>query len=260
MARFFAGPGQADGDVIRITGPDMHHMRHVLRMAEGDAVTVVSGDATLYTCEIEAFREDCAVLRIRSAETGRSELPAQITLFQGLPKGDKTETVIQKAVELGAYEVVPVSMKRSVVKVDPKKAGAKLARYRGIAEAAAKQSGRAYVPQVGPFMTLPEAAAYLEAGHFTKVLVPYECADGMAKSRAVLEDVRPGDRVAVFIGPEGGFEQDEVEMLKDARGQVFSLGKRILRTETAGMTVLSLLMFRLECLEEEAHGPDRAGA
>lgn len=250
MAGFFVASDQVSEDVIRMTGQDVHHIRHVLRKEEGDRITVTSGDSTVYTCRIRAFDGDTLLLDILSSEQGKTELSARITLFQGLPKGDKLETVIQKAVELGADEVIPVAMKRCVVKVDAKKASGKIARYQAIAESAAKQSGRSRVPKVRTFMTVPEAITYMKREGFTKLLVPYECAEGMEESRKVIESVMPGDRVGIVIGPEGGFEQAEIEQLREAGGCVFSLGRRILRTETAGMTVLSLLMFRLECLED----------
>ena len=177
-------------------------------------------------------------------EWENKELPARIHLFQGLPKGDKMELIIQKAVELGAYRVVPVSMKRSVVKLDAKKADAKRKRWNAVSESAAKQSKRSLIPEVAPLMTYKEAVK--EAAGYDMVLLPYESADGIRKTRELLASVKPGTDIAVFIGPEGGFEDEEVELARENGAEIVTLGKRILRTETAGLCMLSALMLQLE--------------
>ena len=177
-------------------------------------------------------------------EWENKELPARIHLFQGLPKGDKMELIIQKAVELGAYRVVPVSMKRSVVKLDAKKADAKRKRWNAVSESAAKQSKRSLIPEVAPLMTYKEAVK--EAAGYDMVFLPYESADGIRKTRELLASVKPGTDIAVFIGPEGGFEDEEVELARENGAEIVTLGKRILRTETAGLCMLSALMLQLE--------------
>jgi 16S rRNA (uracil1498-N3)-methyltransferase len=178
------------------------------------------------------------------------ELPSKITLFQGLPKGDKMDLIVQKAVELGASEIVPVAMKRCVVKLDQKKESSRLKRWNAISESAAKQAKRMIIPQVTPVMTFSQA---LEKGKKCDVLLmPYELARGMGETRKILQDIRPGQSVAVFIGPEGGFAQEEARMAEAAGASFLTLGKRILRTETAGMTMLSILMFQME--QEETDG------
>ena len=177
-------------------------------------------------------------------EWENKELPARIHLFQGLPKGDKMELIIQKAVELGAYRVVPVSMKRSVVKLDAKKADAKRKRWNAVSESAAKQSKRSLIPEVAPLMTYKEAVK--EVAGYDMVLLPYESADGIRKTRELLASVKPGTDIAVFIGPEGGFEDEEVELARENGAEIVTLGKRILRTETAGLCMLSALMLQLE--------------
>ena len=148
-------------------------------------------------------------------EWENKELPARIHLFQGLPKGDKMELIIQKAVELGVYRVIPVSMKRSVVKLDAKKADAKGKRWNAVSESAAKQSKRSLIPEVAPLMTYKEAVK--EAAGYDMVLLPYESADGIRKTRELLASVKPGTDIAVFIGPEGGFEDEEVELAQGAQ-------------------------------------------
>ena len=172
------------------------------------------------------------------------ELPSRIYLFQCLPKSDKMELVIQKAVELGAYMVVPVVAKRCVVKLDGQKAKSRVSRWRQIAEAAAKQSRRRIVPQVMDVCSMEESLA-LAAGLDVKMF-PYELAEGMKKTRELVGSIRPGQSVAIFIGPEGGFEDEEVEAASKSGFVPITLGKRILRTETAGFTVLSWLMYQLE--------------
>ena len=176
------------------------------------------------------------------------ELASKIYLFQGLPKADKMELIIQKAVELGVYEIVPVACKRSVVKLDGKKAAGKVQRWQGIAEAAAKQSRRGIIPKVREVAGFGEALNY--AGQLPVKLIPYELAgvegETMEKTRAIMKNLKPGEDIAVFIGPEGGFEEKEVAGAMAAGALPITLGRRILRTETAGITVLSILMYHLE--------------
>ncbi len=178
------------------------------------------------------------------------ELPAKVYLFQGLPKGDKMELIIQKMVELGVYEIIPVAMKRCVVKLDEKKAKSKTARWQGIAEAAAKQSKRAVIPQVQNVMTYRQALEY--AKDMDVKIVPYEMenfldgASGMEGTRKIINNLSEGQRIAVFIGPEGGFEEDEIDAAISLGMKPVTLGKRILRTETAGMTVMAWIMYQLE--------------
>ena len=154
------------------------------------------------------------------------------------------ELIIQKAVELGAWEIVPVASRRAVVKLDEKKAQAKVKRWNAIAESAAKQSGRLRIPQVRSVMSFKEAADY--GAGFDKKLIPYELAKGMEQTRTALGEIQPGDSVAIFIGPEGGFEEEEVKLASERGFAPITLGKRILRTETAGMALLSVLMFQME--------------
>ena len=168
----------------------------------------------------------------------------RIYLFQGLPKADKMELIIQKAVELGAYSVVPVSTRRCVVKLDNKKAEKKVSRWQQIAESAAKQSKRMLVPEVHSVMTFKEALVY--AKELDVLLIPYELAKGMKETKELIRSIEPGKSIGVFIGPEGGFEEQEVADAMEAGAKPITLGHRILRTETAGLAVLSVLMFQLE--------------
>ncbi len=245
MYQFFVDPARISGGRISISGGDFNHIKNVLRMKPGDEVSVFNGvDDREYRCGIEAFTEDEVLLSLRFIKEDGLELGAQVTLFQGLPKGDKMELIVQKTVELGVHRIVPVATKRAVVKLDEKKAQAKTARWQGIAEAAAKQSRRGIVPQVERVCSFREALAQAEGMDVR--LMPYELSEGMDRTRQLIESVRPGQKIAVFIGPEGGFEEAEVELARAAGFFPITLGRRILRTETAGLTVMSWLMYRLE--------------
>ena len=245
MYQFFVEPSQIQDKKVIITGSDVNHIKNVLRLKPGEEIAVRNGvDGREYRCGIEEFAQDQAICSLRFVKEEGVELPSKVYLFQGLPKADKMELIVQKAVELGVYEVIPLAVKRCVVKLDEKKARAKANRWQGIAEAAAKQSKRGVVPVVKEPMTMKEAAAY--ARGMDVKLIPYELAEDMAHTQKVIESIRPGESVAVFIGPEGGFEEGEVAEAIAAGIEPITLGKRILRTETAGLAVLSWLMYHLE--------------
>lgn len=244
MYQFFVKPEQINGKQIIITGEDVNHIKNVLRMKAGDEIAVSNGiDGKEYRCGILSIAED-VICELRFIKEDGVELPSRVTLFQGLPKADKMELIIQKAVELGAAEIVPVSMDRCVVKLDAKKQKTKLQRWRGIAESAAKQSKRRIIPEIKEVMTMKEACRY--ASSMDVVLVPYELAEDMKTTKQVISSIKPGQSIGFFIGPEGGFEDSEIAMAKEAGAKAITLGKRILRTETAGLTVLSILMYHLE--------------
>lgn len=245
MYQFFVEPSQINGNRIVITGSDVNHIRNVLRMKIGEEIAVSNGiDGKEYRCGIEEYSKDSVLCTLRFIKEDGIELPSKVYLFQGLPKADKMELIVQKAVELGAYEIIPVAAKRCVVKLDEKKAAGKVNRWQGIAEAAAKQSKRAVVPQVHPVMTMKAALEY--AGKMDVRLIPYELAEDMEHTRNMLQQIRPGQSVAIFIGPEGGFEESEIQAALDAGIEPVTLGRRILRTETAGFTVLAWLGYLLE--------------
>ena len=244
MQHFFVTPDQVQEDKIYIDGSDVNHIKNVLRMRIGEEVTVNDGNNQSYLCEIRAFEDEQVVLDIIESKTTDSELLSKIYLFQGLPKQDKMELIVQKAVELGAYQVIPVATKRAVVKLDEKKAAKKVARWQQIAESAAKQAGRGYIPEVHEVMNYREALEYAKS--LDVVLIPYELAEGMRETKEILASIKKGDSIGVFIGPEGGFEREEVEKAIEMGAKVITLGKRILRTETAGLTTLSVLMFQIE--------------
>ena len=244
MQHFFVDASQVSEETIRIEGSDVNHMKNVLRMRIGEEVTVSDGQGKEYLCQVRDFEEEQVQLKIVETKASDVELPSKIYLFQGLPKQEKMELIVQKCVELGIYAVVPVSMKRCVVKLDAKKGAKKVERWNTIAASAAKQSGRGIVPEVMSVKTYKEALEM--AKNLDVVLVPYECAEGMDHTKELIQSIKPGQSVGIFIGPEGGFDDKEIEMAQSAGIIPITMGRRILRTETAGFTILSWLMYHLE--------------
>ena len=244
MHHFFVTPQQISGDKIRIEGGDVNHMKNVLRMKLHEKAEISDGKSRTYLCEVEAYEEDVAVLHILEEMEADTEPASKLYLFQGLPKSDKMELIVQKAVELGVYQVIPVAMKRSVVRLDDKKAAKKADRWNSIAESAAKQAGRNRIPEVTMPLSYKEALKMAE--ELDVILLPYELAGGMEATREVIRQIKSGQSVGIFIGPEGGFEPEEVDAAVSMGAKVITLGRRILRTETAGLATLAVLMFELE--------------
>lgn len=248
MYQFFVDPSAVGGEEIVITGSDVNHIRNVLRMKPGEQFRISTRasepkEVRDFFCELTRVTEDQAFARILYEDRQQHELPVKICLFQGLPKGDKMEWIIQKAVELGVCEIVPVAMHNCVVRLEEKKARAKQARWQAIAESAAKQSKRSIIPQIAPVMNFTKALDYANA--YDTILLPYENERGMAHTRDVVDGLKPGGSVAIFIGPEGGFDKKEIEAAR-TKAELLSLGNRILRTETAGLTMLSILLYHFE--------------
>lgn len=245
MHQFFVEPNQIEDDTAIILGKDVNHIKNVLRMKIGEEIRILNGrDDKEFCCQIEKMEEERVLCKIRFVKQGGLELPAQVFLFQGLPKGDKMDLIVQKSVELGVTEIIPVATKRSIVKLDEKKAGRKEERWNKISEAAAKQSRRQHIPKVRSVMEWQEALNY--AKEFEVKLIPYELSSGMEETKGQIESIAPGQRVGIFIGPEGGFEEEEINLAKEGGAIPITLGKRILRTETAGFTILAWIMYHLE--------------
>lgn len=243
MYHFFVSEEQINGENAYIEGSDVNHIANVLRMKPGEELLIsVRGDWD-YLCKIVDIETDRVNLKVLESMEQR-ELPVNITLLQGIPKSDKLEMIIQKAVELGVSEIIPVKTKRVVVKIDEKKVDTKVNRWNAIAESAAKQSKRSIIPKVHEPMSIDNALEIVK--DFGVKLIPYENADGIDKTRKILDNMDKTKNIAVFIGPEGGFEESEVERIKNSGFEVITLGKRILRTETAGLALLSNIMIRLE--------------
>ena len=244
MHHFFVTPQQISGEKIRIEGGDVNHMKNVLRMKLHEKVEISDGHSKKYLCEVEAYEEKTAILTILEEMEADTEPASKLYLFQGLPKSDKMELIVQKAVELGVYQIVPVAMKRSVVRLDDKKAVKKVDRWNSIAESAAKQAGRSRIPEVT--MPLPYKEALKMAAELDVTLLPYELAGGMEATREVIRQIKSGQSVGIFIGPEGGFSDGEVKLAMKSGVKPVTLGKRILRTETAGMFVMAAVGLLLE--------------
>ena len=243
MFNFFAEKDARQGDYFYISGSDYNHIRNVLRMKTGEEFLVSCGGISSL-CRLDGFEGDSAVAEIIEENYQSTDLPIKIYLFQGLPKSDKMELIIQKSVELGVHAIIPTEMSRCVVKLDDKKKKSKTQRWQTIAESAAKQSKRSAVPEVY------ESLSYKEALDMAKdldiLMIPYECENGMQDTKTVLSQIKEGSSVGIIIGPEGGFEESEVEKAVAVGGRSISLGKRILRTETAAITAVGMVMLYSE--------------
>lgn len=242
MYQFFVEENQLTGDRIAILGNDVNHIKNVLRMKSGERVRVsIADNGRSFFGTIDSISEDEVIVQVEAEDENGTELENRIYLFQGLPKGDKMELIIQKAVELGVYEIIPVAMKNCVVKLDDKKAASKVKRWQAISESAAKQSKRTLIPEIQMPLTWKEALK--KAEELDVVLVPYENERGMDATREIMQSIKKGQSIAIFVGPEGGFAPEEIEAVT---GHRISLGRRILRTETAGLATLSMLIFCLD--------------
>ena len=219
MNRFFV---DVEGTDISITGGDVNHIKNVLRLKVGQEITVSNGRGRDYTCSISELGRDEVLCHVEDVNDNFAELPVEVTLFQGYPKSDKMDLIVQKMVELGVCRIVPVFTARTIVKLDAKKVAKKTERCRIIAESAAKQSGRGIVPEITEPVTFAQAIEMAKTLDMN--IIPYEEAE-------------------VFIGPEGGFAREEVEQAMAAGAECITLGHRILRTETAGLAVMSIIMF-----------------
>lgn len=242
MHNFFIKEPSCNG-IYTIYGADYNHVKNVLRMQVGDTLLVSDGKCN-NLCEIVSYENDSVVVKIIEENYCDSSLPIEIYLFQGLPKSDKMELIIQKAVELGVTGIIPVEMSRCVVKLDKNKKNIKTARWQAISESAAKQCKRAFIPQVLDVLTFSEALKM--SSEFDLLIVPYEDKNGMNSTKDALLKIKSGMKVGIMIGPEGGFSPEEIEMINNMGGLTVSLGKRILRTETAAIASLSMLMLYAE--------------
>ena len=248
MPRFFCervvGPDAAD---FVLTGDDVHHIRDVLRLKPGDSVTVCDGARTDLDCRVAGYAGDSVILQVTARTVNQTEPPYEATLYQGLAKGDKMDGIIQKAVELGVSQIVPMICRRSVAIPETRDLPKKTARWNRIAFEAAKQCGRGLVPPVSP--PRPFADAVREAAAADIRLIPWEL-ERLQNLRTALTGTNqappPGKkpRIAVLIGPEGGFAADEIELALASGIVPVTLGRRVLRTETAGPAVLAMILYQ----------------
>lgn len=243
MYNFFVEESSRNGDLFAISGSDCNHIKNVLRMRVGDSL-LVSSNGISHLCEITAIDDNSVLVKIIEENYKSTNLPIKIHLFQGLPKSDKMELIIQKSVELGVEEIIPVEMNRCVSKLDGKKKLSKVSRWQSIAESAAKQSKRNIVPKVSEVLSFKEALKKAET--LDLILIPYENADGMTATKQALLEIKSGMSIGIFIGPEGGFDEKEILSATKSGGKSISLGKRILRTETAAITAVSMCMLYAE--------------
>ena len=245
MYRFYVSADQLAEKEVFISGGDVNHIKNVLRLEVGDWIVACDGNGTDYVSRIQSICSDEVVASIEKVQPTGTELPVRITLFQGMPKKDKLELIIQKAVELGACEIVPVMTKRTVVKLsEEKKINKRLERWQSIAYAAAKQCDRGIIPTVHKPVSYEEALAMADQHDYN--VRPYELQTGMEEARKIVDQACKQRSLGIFIGPEGGFEPEEVERAMTRNIHPMTLGKRILRTETAGMALLSILMFQMQ--------------
>ncbi len=239
MRVFFTDRSYIGEGEILLSGDNLHHIKNVLRLPAGETILIKTGGSISYVCKIKGYEDDRVVCTIMDSIQADTELPVAIDIFQGIPKGDKLELIIQKCTELGASGIIPVMTSRSIVKLDEKKKKTRHERWEKIALNASEQSRRGRVCHVGEPVTFDEAID--AAAGYDHFILPYECAEGFGYTREVFGRIKSGERVALFIGPEGGFSDGEIRLAGDAGANVITLGKRILRTETAAMYVLSVM-------------------
>lgn len=243
MPKFFVAPEQIGEKSIEITGDNAKHISAVLRAKIGEALTVCDSNGTDYECVVSEITKKTVTAEIVEKHKNLNEPEIKITLFQSVPKLDKMETVIQKCIEIGVDRIVPVISEHTVVKVG-EKAEKKLERFRKIAEAAAKQCGRGKIPEVSDITDFK--AAVKQAVELDNAVIPYE----KERERSVKSFIKEfkGKSVGIFIGPEGGFSDDEIAFCAENGIKSVTLGRRILRTETAGLVTSVILLYELEGL------------
>ena len=251
MPKFFVNKKQVENETINIIGGDVNHIKNVLRKKEKEKIEICiigneeKGIDTI--SEIEKIEENCIKCRILEYKVSETEGKIQVTIFQGLPKSDKMELVIQKSVELGVYEIYPTEMKRCIVKLKEQEANKKIARWQKISEVAAKQSGRNIIPQIKEKVNIKQVCNLVK--DYDKLIVAYE-EEKENSLKSELKSIKSKDKenikIAILVGPEGGIDLEEIEELSKAGAVIVTLGKRILRTETVALNVLSNIMYELE--------------
>ncbi len=258
MPKFFVAKEAIQGKEIEIKGEDINHIKNVLRKKEGAQITIGNKDNLIeYLCEITTIENEVIKCNILETLENNTESNIQVSIFQGIPKADKMEFIIQKAVELGCYDITPVEMKRSVVKFQEKDKKRKLERWQKISEVAAKQSGRNRIPKIDTIKNIKEICNLCY--QYDIVIVAYE-QEKQNKLKYEIEklkkmitnkDVKTEQtvidiKIAILIGPEGGIDETEIEKLKENGAKIVTLGNRILRTETVALNILSIIMYELE--------------
>ena len=253
MSKFFVSSRQVNQDEIIIEGEDVNHIKNVFRKNIGDSILVCDFEKKInYECEIKEISKKDIVCKIISQKVSESESNIKIDIFQGLPKADKMEMIIQKGTELGVNSFIPVSFKRSVVKILEKDQDKKIARWQKIAESAAKQSGRDMIPTVKNIENVKNICQLFQ--NYDIVLVAYEAEDQNSLKDAlnILKQNHKSElKIAVIIGLEGGIDESEIALFKENGAKIVTLGKRILRTETVCLAITAIINYELESTEEK---------
>ena len=244
MPKFFVKSNQIVGNVIDITGTDVNHITNVLRLKVNDKIQICNEETEdNYITEIVETNKENIKCKILERLANKTEAEIDITIFQGLPKADKMELIIQKCTELGVKEITPVQMERSIVKLDSKSEAKKIERWQKIAEVASKQCGRDRICKINNVINIENICNM--CSKYDIVLVPYENEENKTLKQELKKLNSKNLKIAIVIGPEGGFEQKEIEQLKQNGGQIVTLGKRILRTETVAIAMSSIIMYEL---------------
>ena len=249
MPRFFVKTEQIQDETITILGEDVKHIKNVLRKDKGDKIEICNQEnGKTYNCEINNIEDNSIITKIID-QIEEQEDKIKIDIYQGLPKSDKMELIIQKSVELGANAIIPVAMKRCVVKIDSKDENKKICRWQKIAESAAKQSGRNEIPEIRNIATVEKISNLIN--EYDSLIVAYENEKNNTIKRELfkLKDIlqeKGKINIALIIGPEGGLEEKDVELLKQSGAKIVTLGNRILRTETVALNMLSVIRYELE--------------
>lgn len=246
MPRFFIKENQIQNNKITIIGEDVNHIKNVIRKQIGDIIEICNQDnEQSYKCEIEKIEEKQITTKIIE-ELKAQESNIKVDIFQGLPKAEKMELIIQKSVELGANAIIPVNMKRCVVKLDSKSEEKKIERWQKISESAAKQCGRNNIPEVKHLVNIKDICNKIK--DYDAMIVAYENEkeNTLKQELTKLKNKQKNLKIGIVIGPEGGLEENDVKLLKESGAKIITLGHRILRTETVALNMLSIIMYELE--------------
>ena len=250
MSKFFVRSEKIKDSEILIDTEDVNHIKNVLRKNIGDDIIVCDYEKKInYNCKIKEISKRDIICEIISQRESESESNIKIDIFQGLPKADKMELIIQKGTELGVNSFIPVVFKRSVVKIDEKDKSKKIERWQKISEVAAKQSGRDMIPLIKNIENVKNICKLFE--NYDIVLVAYENENQNSLKEALKSLNKPEVKIAIIIGPEGGIDESEIELFKDAGAKIVTLGKRILRTETVCLAITAIINYELESTEDK---------
>ncbi len=245
MRRFFTAPEAVQGDTIVFDSELAHHMGKVLRLSPGEQVTVCTGDGMVYVAVLEQFHKDSVTAHILETLDNQKETDVQIVLYQGMPKGDKLELIIQKCTELGISAVIPVETSRSIVHLDSSKAAKKIDRWQKIAHEASQQSKRVQVPTVGPYLSWKQCLQQLLQDDGLTIIFWEDEQTQSLKALLKSQPQKP-QKINLIVGPEGGLSEGEVNQLRQIGAVSASLGKRILRTETAGLAGAAIILYEYD--------------